>query len=386
MFDTIIVGSGFAGSVLAERLASQENKKILIIEKRNAVAGNCYDCFDEYGVLIHKYGPHLFHTDNENVFNYLEQFTTWINYQHRVLALVDGQKIPIPFNLNSLNMVFPHTLAVSMERKLIKKYGFDVKIPILDLIKDNDEELKYLADFIYEKVFANYTAKQWGCSPEEISPEVIARVPVFISRDDRYFQDKYQAIPKQGYTQLFTNMLDNENIKIMLNTDCKDVLSFDSDSGDVNVLGQPFSGDFIYTGMIDELFDWRFGELPYRSLQFDFEHHKQCYYQQATTENYPDNYDFTRITEFKRISGQKIEGTTIVREFPQDYDRTEVGKNTPYYPILNDDNAERYNQYFELSQKFNNLTLVGRLAEYRYYDMDDIVARALEVYQEKFAT
>jgi UDP-galactopyranose mutase len=386
MFDTIIVGSGFAGSVLAERLASQENKKILIIEKRNTVAGNCYDCFDEHGVLIHKYGPHLFHTDNKEAFNYLGQFTTWIDYQHRVLALVDGHKIPIPFNLNSLNMVFPRSLASSLERKLIDKYGFDVKIPILDLIKEEDDELKYLADFIYKKVFANYTSKQWGCSPEEISPEVTARVPVFISRDDRYFQDKYQAIPKQGYTQLFMNMLDHENIKIMLNTDCKDVLSFDCDSGDVNLFGQHFSGDFIFTGMIDELFDWRFGELPYRSLQFEFEHLKQDFYQQVTTENYPDNYDFTRITEFKRMSGQEIQGTTIVREFPQDYDRTEAGKNTPYYPILNDDNGQRYNQYFELSQKFNNLTLVGRLAEYRYYDMDDIVARALEVYQDKFAS
>jgi UDP-galactopyranose mutase len=386
MFDTIIVGSGFAGSVLAERLASQKNKKVLIIEKRNTVAGNCYDCTDEHGVLIHKYGPHLFHTDNKEVFNYLGKFTTWINYQHQVLALVDGQKIPIPFNLNSLSMVFPSSLASSLERKLINKYGFDVKIPILDLVKEEDDELKYLADFIYKKVFANYTAKQWGCSPEEISPEVTARVPVFISRDNRYFQDKYQAIPKQGYTRLFTNILDHENIRIMLNTDCKDVLSFDCDSGVVKVFGQPFSGDFIYTGMIDELFDWRFGELPYRSLQFDFEHLTQDFYQQATTENYPDNYDFTRITEFKRMSGQEIKGTTIVREFPQDYDRTEVGKNTPYYPILNDNNRRRYNQYFELSQQFNNLTLVGRLAEYRYYDMDDIVARALEVYQEKFAT
>ncbi|MGD8913953.1 MAG: UDP-galactopyranose mutase [Candidatus Thiodiazotropha sp.] len=386
MFDTIIVGSGFAGSVLAERLASQKNKNILILEKRNTVAGNCYDCFDEHGVLIHKYGPHLFHTDNKEVFNYLGQFTTWINYQHQVLAQVDGQKIPIPFNLNSLNMVFPRSLASSLEKKLINKYGFDVKIPILDLIKEEDDELKYLADFIYKKVFANYTSKQWGCSPEEISPEVTARVPVFISRDNRYFQDKYQAIPKRGYTHLFTNMLAHENIKIMLNTDYRDVLSFDCDSGNLKLFGQPFFGDFIYTGMIDELFDWRFGELPYRSLQFDFEHLKQDFYQQATTENYPDNYDFTRITEFKRMSGQEIQGTTIVREYPQDYDRTEVGKNTPYYPILNEDNTRRYKQYFELSQKTNNLILVGRLAEYRYYDMDDIVARALEVYQEKFAT
>jgi UDP-galactopyranose mutase len=386
MFDSIIIGSGFAGSVLAERLATQNNKKILIIEKRNAVAGNCNDCFDEHGVLVHKYGPHLFHTDNAEVFHYLSKFTTWQDYQHEVLAYVDGQKIPIPFNLNSLNKVFPHSLASSLEKKLIEKYGFDVKIPILDLVKEKDKELKYLADYIYKKVFANYTSKQWGCSPEEISPEVTARVPVFISRDDRYFQDKYQAIPKLGYTQLFTKMLAHDNIKIMLNTDCKDVLTFDGDSGDINLFGQPFTGEFIYTGMIDELFDWRYGELSYRSLQFDFEYLDLDFYQQVTTENYPDNYDFTRITEFKRMSGQEVRGTTIVREFPQDYERMDEKKNIPYYPILTEDNSRRYNKYLELSKKYPNLTLLGRLAEYRYYDMDDIVARALDIYQDKFAT
>ncbi|MCU7877107.1 MAG: UDP-galactopyranose mutase [Candidatus Thiodiazotropha sp. (ex Lucinoma borealis)] len=386
MIDYIIVGAGFAGTVLAERLASQNNKKILIIEKRKHIAGNCYDHYDEQGVLVHKYGPHLFHTDNAEVFKYLGGFTSWLNYQHEVLALVDGQKIPIPFNLNSLKQLFSPSLASSLEKKLIERYGFDVKVPILELRKEEDKELKYLADYIYRKIFANYTAKQWGCTPEEIDPEVTARVPVFISRDNRYFQDKYQAVPKHGYTRLFTNLLDHDNIKLLLNTDYKDVLSFDSKTGEITIFGQPFSGQLIYTGMIDELFDWRFGELPYRSLQFDFEYFNQASYQQATTENYPDNYDFTRITEFKHLTRQEISGTTIVREFPQDYDRKDTHKNTPYYPMLKDENRQRYEQYYELSQKFDHLTLVGRLAEYRYYDMDDIVARALEVYKEHFAT
>lgn len=385
MFDYIIIGAGFAGSVLAERISREQGKRVLIIEKRNHIAGNCYDYYDEHGILVHKYGPHLFHTSNSEVFNYLSQFTPWINYQHKVLGHVDGQKVPIPFNLNSLDMLFPKSMASSLEQKLIKKYGFDVKVPILELKKENDSELQYLANFIYEKVFANYTAKQWGCRPEEIAAEVTARVPVFISRDDRYFQDKYQAVPKYGYTKLFDQLLDHKNIKLMLNTDYKDIMSFDSQSGAITLFNQPFSGQFIFTGLIDELFDYQLGELPYRSLQFQFEHLQQEFFQHATTENYPEDYDFTRITEFKRISHQTVKGTTIIKEYPQDYKRSIESQNIPYYPVFNDQNTELFNQYRALSEKFSNIALVGRLAEYRYYDMDDIVTRALQIYKDRFS-
>ena len=385
MFDYIIIGAGFAGSVLAERISREQDKRVLIIEKRNHIAGNCYDYYDEHGILVHKYGPHLFHTSNAEVFNYLSQFTPWINYQHKVLGHVDGQKVPIPFNLNSLDMLFPKSMASSLEQKLIKKYGFDVKVPILELKKENDSELQYLANFIYEKVFANYTAKQWGCRPEDIAAEVTARVPVFISRDDRYFQDKYQAVPKYGYTKLFDKLLEHKNIKLMLNTDYKDIMSFDSKSGAITLFNQPFSGQFIFTGLIDELFDYQLGELPYRSLQFQFEHLQQEFFQDATTENYPEDYDFTRITEFKRISHQTLQGTTIIKEYPQDYKRSIEGQNIPYYPVFNDKNTELFNQYRALSEKFSNIALVGRLAEYRYYDMDDIIERSLQVYKDRYS-
>ena len=384
MFEYIIVGSGFAGCVLAERLASEEHARVLLIEKRNHIGGNCYDQHDEHGLLVHKYGPHLFHTSNAEVFHYLSRFTSWIEYQHRVLAVVDGQKVPLPFNLNSLHRLFPRSMAESLEQKLIGHYGFDVKVPILELRKQEDAELKFLADFIYHKVFLNYTVKQWACSPEEIAPEVTARVPIFVSRDDRYFQDKYQVIPQHGYTRLFENLIDHPNIKLMLNTDRREILQIDPDSRQIRCFGQPFSGHLIYTGMIDELFDYRFGELPYRSLKFQFEHVNTDFFQEITTVNYPEEYDFTRITEFKHITGQPVPGTTIVREFPQDYDRLDSRRNIPYYPVFQEENLKRFQQYFEFAQKFPRLTLVGRLAEYRYFDMDDIVARALEVYRTQF--
>ena len=385
MFDTIIIGSGFAGSVIAERLATQQDKKVLIIDKRRHIGGNCFDCYDEHGILIHQYGPHLFHTDNKAVFDYLSQFTQWQPYQHEVLAFIDGQKVPVPFNLNSLHALFPKSLADSLELKLIDTFGFGVKVPILELRNTDDRELKFLADYIYDKIFVNYTAKQWGKKPEDISPEVTGRVPVHISRDNRYFQDKYQAIPKHGYSKIFENMLNHSNISVLLNTDFKDVFKVDFESGDMSFMGSGFEGQLIYTGLIDELFDSRFGELPYRSLDFKFEHLEKDQFQEKTTINYPNDYDFTRITEFKHISQQTISGTSIVKEFPQDFDRNDPAKNIPYYPVFTKENKVILDRYVDFSKNFPNITLVGRLAENRYYDMDDIVARALQVFTDQFA-
>lgn len=384
MFDMIIVGSGFAGSVLAERLASQQNKKILMIEKRRHVGGNCYDCFDQHGILIHQYGPHLFHTSNQEVFHYLSQFTEWQNYHHQVLAMVDGQRVPIPFNLNSLARLFPGSLSASLENKLLQRYGYGTKVPILELRKEPDSELKFLADFIYQKVFANYTAKQWGCQVEEIAPEVTARVPIHISRDNRYFQDRYQAVPKHGYSKIFEKMLNHPNISLLLNTDFKQILTLDLSTQAMSLFGAPFHGQLIYTGLIDELFDYRYGKLPYRSLQFEFEHLAQDWFQETTTVNYPNDYDYTRITEFKHIHRPAVSGTTVVREFPQDYDHADPQKNIPYYPVFTETNTQRFQQYWQLAQQFERITLVGRLAEHRYYDMDDIVERALQVYADRF--
>ncbi|MCL6453649.1 MAG: UDP-galactopyranose mutase [Alicyclobacillus sp.] len=381
-YDFIIVGSGFAGAVIAEQVSSKLNKKVLIVEKRNHIAGNAYDCQDEHGVLIHKYGPHIFHTRSEEVWNYVSQFTDWNIYHHRVLAKIDGIEVPIPFNLNSIYAVFPPEFAGRLAQKLIERFGFGSRVPILKLRESNEPDIAFLAQYVYDRVFLNYTVKQWGVKPEELSPSVTGRVPVVINRDDRYFQDRFQGIPKQGYTKLFERMLDQSNISIMLNTDYRDVINVDLASGDVEVFDRPFNGKLVYTGPVDYFFDYKFGALEYRSLSFKFEHYDTFQYQTTGTVNYPNDYGFTRITEFKHLTLQTISSTTIVKEYPTAY---KPGINIPYYPVKNDINAAIYRRYFEESKKYNRIIFVGRLAEYQYYDMDAVVSKALRVFRERLA-
>jgi UDP-galactopyranose mutase len=335
MFDYIIVGVGFAGSVMAERIATQLNKKVLIIEKRNHIGGNSYDYKDENNILVHKYGPHLFHTENNKVFEYLSQFTSWDIYNHKVLAYIDGKEVPIPFNINTLYEVFPESKAKTLEVKLLKEFDYNSKVPILELKNSKDEDMQFLADFVYEKIFVHYTAKQWGMKPEDMDSAVTARVPIFVGRDDRYFNDKYQVIPSKGYTKLFENMLNHKNIKLMLNTDFNEICKI-TENG-FELMGNKFKGKIIYTGQIDELFDYKFGDLPYRSVDMVYETVDKEFYQDATTVNYPNNYDFTRITEFKHIHPTKSDKTTILKEYPKEYVK---GKDTPYYPIFTDENQK----------------------------------------------
>ncbi|MEF3281015.1 MAG: UDP-galactopyranose mutase [Elusimicrobiota bacterium] len=378
MIDYIVVGAGLAGSVLSERIATQLNKKVLLIEKRNHIAGNCFDYKDENNILIHKYGPHLFHTNSEKVVQYLSQFTDWHIYNHEVSAYIDDKKVPIPFNFNTLYELFPHSKARTLEEKLLKTYAYNTRVPILELKKSTDPDLQFLADYIYNKVFLNYTIKQWGMKPEDMDEAVTARVPIFIGRDNKYFNDKYQFVPKDGYTRMVERMLSHKNIKILLNTDFREVCELRG--YDFYFLGFKFEGKVIYTGQIDELFDYKFGELPYRSLDMRFETVEKEFYQEKATVNYPNDYEFTRITEFKHIHPVKTPKTTILKEYPQEHKR---GKNIPYYPIFTKENQEKYSKYFEYSKKFKNLILVGRLAEYKYYDMDDVVERALEVFEKE---
>ncbi|MBX6422898.1 UDP-galactopyranose mutase [Thermosulfurimonas sp. F29] len=380
MFNYIIVGSGFAGSVLAERIANILNKKVLVIEKRNHIGGNCYDYRDKTGIIVHKYGPHIFHTNYKEVWDYVSNFTDWRIYYHKVLAFVDGQKIPIPFNLNSIYQIFSPSLANKLEQKLLNKYKYGSKIPILELKKTEDQDLKFLANYIYNKVFLNYTLKQWGKRPEELDPEVTARVPIVISKEERYFQEKYQGVPEEGYTQIFQKMLSHPNIKILLNTDFRELIRLDWKFRKIYFMGQEFKGLLIFTGMIDELFDYKFGILPYRSLDLHFEIIEKEYFQEVAVVNYPNDYDFTRITEFKHIHPIKTNKTVILKEFPKDYDPE---RDIPYYPFFDKAAREVYAKYQELAERFDHLILVGRLAEYRYYDMDDVIIRSLEVFEER---
>ena len=371
MFDFLIVGAGFAGSVLAERIASQLDKKVLIVDKRNHIGGNAYDYYDENGILVHKYGPHIFHTNSKKVIDYLSQFTDWRPYFHRVLAVVEGKKVPVPFNLNSIYELFPKRYANKLEEELIKTFGYGQKVPILKLRETSNRELKFLADYIYDNVFYGYTLKQWELKPEELDPSVTSRVPVYVSRDNRYFQDTYQLMPRDGYTKMFERMLSHKNIKILLKTDYKEIINiikFDK---------------LIFTGPIDEFFDYQFGELPYRSLVFDFQSINSEYYQEVGTINYPNNNNYTRITEFKYITGQRSINTSIAIEYPLRY---EHNRNLiPYYPIPKKENNELYSQYLTEAEKLRNVIFCGRLADYKYYNMDQIVARALNIFEKEIS-
>ena len=362
-YDYIIVGAGISGSVIAERIANVLNKKVLLVEKKGHIGGNCYDYKEEDDILIHKYGPHIFHTNYKGVWDYISQFTNWIYYQHKVLGFIDGKYVPIPFNLNTLYELMPLKLAERLEKKLLDNFGYNKKIPILELKKIEDKDLKYLADFIYEKIFLHYSEKQWGLKPEDIDSSVTARVPVIISRDDRYFQDKYQGIPKEGYTKLFEKMNQNKNIEVQLETDFKDIrdkLKYKK---------------IFYTGPIDEYFDYKFGKLDYRCVNIDFHTLNIKSYQPAAVVNYPNDYDYTRITEFKKFTKNRCKQTTIGIEYP--------GNNGFIaWPVLNKRNKEIFQKYWKEANelKKENIYFVGRLAKYKYYDMDDAVLEVLKIF------
>ncbi|MCP5206924.1 MAG: UDP-galactopyranose mutase [Hahellaceae bacterium] len=383
-YDLVVVGAGLSGAVIAQQLA-QQGKTVLVVEQRNHVAGNCFDYVNEYGVCVHQYGPHLFHTDNETVWDYLSTFTEWHPYEHRVLADIDNRLGPIPFNLNSLECWFNPEVAERLAKLLIDTYGFGTEIPIMVLRQSEAQGLRELAEFVYHKLFLNYTVKQWGVTPEQISPEVVARVPVRISYDDRYFKDRFQAVPVAGYTEMIKTILDHPNITLVLATDARPFVGFDKASGNILWCNKVYLGRLIYTGMLDELFDYCYGQLSYRSLQFQFQTLGQSEYQPATTVNYPNHPAMTRVTEFKHILGLQPASTTIVTEYPRDYIRDGDEKNIPYYPMLNAENMSRYNQYKTLASAFSRFYPVGRLAEYRYYDMDDAVANALLVAENLLA-
>lgn len=379
MYDLLVVGAGIAGAVTARKLAEEAGKKVLVIEKRQHIGGNCYDEADAYGILLHNYGPHIFHTGMEEVYSYLSRFTDWYHFGHEVVAKVGEQLLPVPFNLHTLHLVFDKEKADRLEKKLVEAYGEGSRVPIMKLRESGDEDIREIADYVYENIFLKYTMKQWGQTPEEISPEVTGRVPVLISYDNRYFQDKYQGVPKHGFTPMFERMLAHENIEVRTGTDCRELLELKEDA--VYFEGERFDGEVVYTGALDELFDCRFGRLPYRSLDFHFEHYEQEAYQGHSVVNYTVSEDFTRITEFKFLTGQQhTNGTTIVKEYPFAY--TGAKGEIPYYAILNDENRELYEKYKGLAAQIKNFHLLGRLAEYQYYNIDAMTKKAMELAEQ----
>ena len=359
MFDYLIVGAGFAGATIAERLAAHGGKSVLICDKRPHIGGNAYDCHDEAGVLIHKYGPHIFHTNSQEVFAYLSRFTEWRPYQHRVRASVDGQLVPIPINLDTINQLYG-TSYTSFELEAFFASVAEERKPVKT---SEDVIVSKVGRELYEKFFRNYTRKQWGLDPSELDASVTARVPVRTNRDDRYFTDTYQAMPLHGFTRMFERMLAHPNIKVMLNADFREI------EGSI-----PYA-QVIFTGPIDEYFDFRFGRLPYRSLEFRFETVNTSRHQPVAVVNYPNDYAFTRITEIKHVTGQEHPKTTLVTEYPR-------AEGDPYYPVPRPENAALYKRYQELADQTEGVHFVGRLATYKYYNMDQVVAQSLATYSK----
>ncbi|MDQ3523093.1 MAG: UDP-galactopyranose mutase [Gemmatimonadota bacterium] len=357
-FDFLIVGAGFAGSVVAERLASV-GKRVLVVDKRPHIAGNAYDCYDDAGVLIHKYGPHIFHTNSKEIFDYLSRFTAWRQYQHRVQASVDGQLVPIPINLDTINQLY----GLNLNSFELEEWFASRAEPVERIATSEDVVVSKVGRELYEKFFRGYTRKQWGLDPSDLDASVIARVPTRTNRDARYFTDTYQAQPLHGFTRMFERILDHPNIKFMLNTDWAEVRDLIPHR------------ELIFSGPVDEFFGYRYGKLPYRSLDFRFETHDTEWAQPVPVVNYPNDYAFTRITEFKYLTGQVHPKTTTVAEYP-------TAEGDPYYPIPRRETAEIYKRYKALADQTPGVSFVGRLATYRYYNMDQVVGQALTLFKK----
>jgi UDP-galactopyranose mutase len=359
MFDYLVVGAGFAGATITERLASDAGKKVLLCDRRPHIGGNAYDHYDAAGILVHKYGPHIFHTNCREVYEYLSHFTDWRPYQHRVLACVDGQLLPIPINLTTVNRLY----GTSFTAFQLDEFFRSVAEPRASIRTSEDVIISKVGRELYEKFFQNYTRKQWGLDPSQLDAAVTSRVPVRTNRDDRYFTDIYQVMPLHGYTRMFERMLTHPNIMVLLNADYRDVRKMIPHR------------EVIFTGPIDEFFDYRFGKLPYRSIEFTFETRDMPVAQQAPVINYPNENAFTRITEFKYLTGQQHTKTTVVYEFPQ-------AEGDPYYPIPRAENQQVYRKYQALAAETDGVHFLGRLGTYRYYNMDQCVAQALAYYRK----
>jgi UDP-galactopyranose mutase len=358
VYDYLIVGAGFAGSVLAERLARGSGKSVLLCDRRNHVGGNAYDHADAAGILVHKYGPHIFHTNSREIFEYLSRFTTWRAYEHRVLASVEGKLLPIPINLDTINRLYGLKLGENEVEEFLAARAIKCESP-----RTSEEVvLSRVGRHLYEKFFRNYTRKQWGVDPSQLDAQVTARIPVRINRDDRYFTDQFQFMPRWGFTRMFENMLDHEHIDLALATDFHELRK------EVNFR------QLIYSGPIDQFFDFRYGKLPYRSLHFEHRTLDREWFQPVAVVNYPNDFEYTRVTEFKHLTGEQHQRTSIVYEYPR-------SEGDPYYPVPQPTNASIYSQYRKLAESLPNVRFVGRLGTYRYYNMDQVVGQALTLYK-----
>ena len=372
--DAIVVGCGLTGGIIARHLADR-NMKVLILERRSHIAGNMYDYIDENGILVQKYGPHVFHTFKRELFEYLKRFCNWYEFRVSCMAEIKGQFTPSPFNFSTIEKYYSPTESDLLKNKIKNVFGDADKATIVELLKCDDALIREYAEFLFSEDYGPYTAKQWGISPEEVDISVLERVPVRFSYKTDYFDDPFQAMPENGFTDFFQKVISHKNIKIQLNCDAKDIISVRN--GRLQIKGSTAAIPVIYTGAVDELLGLKYGMLPYRSLRFDFRSEKTDSYQEAPIVAYPKAEGYTRITEYSKMPAQSIDGTTaIALEYPQPY---RAGKTEPYYPILTENSRILYKKYHTELEKVENLYICGRLGDFKYYNMDQALERALEV-------
>lgn len=382
-YDYIIVGAGITGITAAEEVANILEKTVLLIDKRNHIGGNCFDYVNEYGTLVHRYGPHIFHTNNPQVYNYLSLFTTWNVYNHKVVYKIGNELIPIPFNLISIDKCLPNN-SEKVKDALLEEYEVNSKVLVKELIESDNESLRLLGNYIFTNIYQKEIKKIYGVEDTNQIMDFIDKMPpVIVSYDCRYYNDVYQTIPASGYTKMFENMLTNHNINVLLEKDYKDILKIDYENKKVYYEGEEFNGQIIFTGKIDEFFNYKYGELPYRSSVLLNEDIQEIMFQENATINYPDDYHFTRITEFKYITGQQNFYTTLQFEFPVEYKKDNPEQNNPFYAMDTLENKKLYERYEKLSKEFENVTFIGRLAEYKDMNMDESVEKVLDLINYK---
>lgn len=377
-YDYIIVGAGITGITAAEQLANVYDKKVLLIDKNDHIGGNCYDYYDESGILVHKYGPHIFHTNNEEVYSYLSLFTTWNVYNHKLVCNINNTVIPVPFNLISIDKTMQDDNQ-KITTALLTEYIVNDTLPLDKLKESKNPDIQKLVSYVNENIYTPYVKKIYGVDPEKICEVDGVNINITISYDCRYYQDKYQAVPSNGYTSMFENMLSNHNINILLEHDYNDIISIDLENKKVYFNDKEYTGQLIFTGMIDEFFNYCYGKLPYRSIVYMNETVDQIHFQENASIIYPNDYHFTEITEYKYITGQHARNTTIQFAFPTDYNPKYDETNIPYYPIITEENMELFRKYEKLTEKFPQITFMGRLCNYKHLNMDEAVQNVHDV-------
>jgi len=378
--DCIIVGAGFCGSTIARKLA-ETGKKVLILERRNHIAGNMYDEKDTNGILVQRYGPHIFHTNSKEAYDFVAKYDTWIDYLHQPAVEMEGVVSPSPANFTTIDLYYTGAEAEDLKNRLKTHYAEQKSVPILELLDCDDMLIKKYAEKLYEMNYLPYTAKQWGIPPDKIDPGILKRVPVRLDYTNAYFDDKFQCMPKNGYTNFFGNLLTHNNIEVVINTDALDLIRIDTQNKQILFNGNKVSIPVVYTGAVDELLNYCYGQLPYRSLKFEYQTIQTESFQAASVVAHPKAEGYTRITEFKKLPPQNISGlTSIAYEYPLSADKN----NEPYYPLLTDENISLYNKYSNDLSVIPNLFLCGRLADYKYYNMDAAILRAFDVLEHCF--